>query len=92
MSQTFSQIMATEREPGQHLMATMNSSGDLKTMWNSDKTAEVEVARAQFQSMKAKGYMAYRINREGDKGEVMDKFDPEAETVILAPPLQGGSR
>jgi long-subunit fatty acid transport protein len=67
MAQTFQQIMDTEREPGQHLMATMNSSGDLKTMWNSEKPAEVDAARAQFQSMKARGYMAYRVNRKGDK-------------------------
>ena len=92
MPQTFQQIMDTEREPGQHVMATMNSSGDLKTLWSSDKPAEVDAARAQFQSMKIKGYMAYRVNRKGDKGEVMDKFDPEAEIIILAPALQGGMR
>jgi hypothetical protein len=90
MAQTFKDIMEIEREPGQHVMATMNMSGDLKTVWNSENTAEIDAARAQFQSMKAKGYMAYRVNRKGDKGEVMDKFDPNAETIILAPPMQGG--
>ena len=27
-----------------------------------------------------------------DKGEVMGGFDPEAETIILAPAMQGGVR
>lgn len=92
MAHTFQQIMDTEREPGQHVMAMMNSSGDLKTIWSADKPDEVAIARRAFEDAKKKGYMAYRVNRKGDKGEVMGGFDPEAETIILAPAMQGGVR
>lgn len=90
MSQTFKDIMDTELGPNQGIMATMNSSGDLKTIWDRDRADEVGAARAQFNSMRAKGYMAYKVNRKGEKGEVIDTFDPNAETIILAPPLRGG--
>ena len=92
MSQTFKEIMETEREPGQHVMALMNSSGDLKTIWNSENADEVAVARKSFDEAKRKGMMAYRVNRKGNRGEVINEFDPDAETIILAPAMQGGGR
>ena len=75
MAHTFQQIMDTEREPGQHVMAMMNSSGDLKTIWSADKPDEVAITRRAFEDAKKKGYMAYRVNRKGDKGEVLLEAD-----------------
>lgn len=71
-------------------MAVLNETGDVKTVWDADNEAEVQAARKTFDELRAKGFAAYKVNRSGEKGEVIRKFDPEAEAIILAPPMVGG--
>ena len=52
---------------------------------------KVAQARATFDGLRAKGYVAFRVEgKDGAKGSVMHEFDPAAEKMILCPPLQGG--
>jgi len=71
-------------------LSVLDRTGDTKIMWDSAQDAEVDAARATFDDLKKKGYLAYSVNKKGDKGEVMKKFDPDAERIIMAPPLVGG--
>lgn len=71
-------------------LAILDRTGDTKLIWNSDKPAEVDNARRTFDDLKKKGYLAYSVNREGDKGEVLKKFDPHAERIIMSAPVVGG--
>jgi len=71
-------------------MAILDRTGDTKIIWDSANEDEVEEAKRTFKNLKDKGYAAYSVNKKGDKGEVMKKFDAEAERIIMAPPLQGG--
>lgn len=71
-------------------LCVMNHTGDLKLVWNSQNTGEVEEARKMFNDMKAKGYLAYKVQGGGDKGEVITAFEPDAGKIIMAPPLAGG--
>lgn len=72
-------------------MAVMTpTDGDLKIVWDSDRPTEVEGAKKTFDEFKQKGYLAYKVNKSGDKGEVMKSFEPEAEKIILAPRMMGG--
>lgn len=72
-------------------MAVMTpADGDLKVIWDSDKLAEVEHARKTFNEFRGKGYLAYQVNKAGDKGEVIKEFDSSAEKIILAPRMMGG--
>lgn len=72
-------------------MAVMTpADGDLKVIWDSDKPAEVAHARKTFDEFKRQGYLAYRVAKGGDKGEVMRSFEADAERVILAPQMVGG--
>jgi hypothetical protein len=73
-----------------HEMAVMDETGDTKLIWEEDNQAEVDAAKEMFNSLKKKGYLAYSVDRKGEKGEVMTKFDPSAEKIIMSPPLQGG--
>jgi hypothetical protein len=68
----------------------LNRTGDTKLIWDPDKAAEVDAARAMFDSLKKKNYLAYRVDRKGEKGEVIKEFDPNAEKIILAPQMVGG--
>ena len=73
-----------------HEMAVMDETGDTKLMWSEDSHEEVEAAKATFDRLRKKGYVAYSVNKKGDKGEIMTEFDPAAEKIILAPQMKGG--
>lgn len=69
----------------------MTKTGDVKLIWDKNKSDEVEAAKALFDKMiKKPGYKAYAVAKEGEKGSIIAKFDPDAEKIIMAPPLQGG--
>jgi hypothetical protein len=73
-------------------MAVMSREGDLKIIWNKDNADEVASARAQFEELtKKKKFLAYAVvGKNADKGEVIKEFDPNAERIILSPPMAGG--
>lgn len=77
-------------EPTTRQLIVLDSTGDTKTVWDTEKPEEVEVARSTFNTLKKKGYLAYSVNRKGDRGEVLREFDPNAGTLIMAPPTVGG--
>lgn len=72
-------------------LAILDDTGDTKVMWSKDNDDEVDAARAQFNTLTRKGYTAYRATgKDGKKGEQIREFDPDAERIILVPPVQGG--
>lgn len=80
----------TQIPEGKNYMAIMGREGDTKISWSPDSAVEVDEARRSFENMKRKGYMAFRTNRDGTKGEQIREFDPHAAAIILAPQMQGG--
>jgi predicted acetyltransferase len=65
--------------------------GDLKVHWDQNNEYEVAAARLIFDDMKAKGYLAYKLDHEGaNTGEVIRAFDPDAERIIMSPQPVGG--
>lgn len=68
----------------------MGDRGDFKVIWDSDKPDEVTAARDQHDKLKAKGYRAFKVDKKGEAGELMTKFDPEAEKIIMTAPHAGG--
>lgn len=68
----------------------LGPQGDTKIIWDADKQAEVEVAESAFDDLKKKGYYAYKVKKGGDKGRVINTFDPDAEKIIMALPMRGG--
>lgn len=64
--------------------------GDLKVIWDPVKQDEVDVAEDQFNKLIKKGYVAFRVEKDGAKGKKVTKFDPDYEMLILAPALKGG--
>ena len=73
-------------------MATMSRAGDIRVMWNPDVPVEVAAAKKAFDEAIKKGHLAFAVKKSGDKGTQVREFDPEAEKIILAPPMRGGSR
>lgn len=77
---------------GHGAMAVMGREGDTKYIWDKTKTEEVDVARATFNMFtKEKKYLAFKVNKEGEKSGVQVKeFDPNEERYIFVPPMVGG--
>jgi hypothetical protein len=71
-------------------LCVMDESGDSRIQWDKDNQEEVAKAEARFNELKAKGFMAYSVNRKGDKGTVLNSFDPTAERIIMHSQMIGG--
>jgi hypothetical protein len=75
---------------GQGQLRVMTSDGDYKAIWNKDNDDEVEAVRKQFDDFKKKGYTAYHVKKDGEKGRLMRTFDSKAEKIIMVPQMRGG--
>jgi hypothetical protein len=83
--------MSDKVDTEKHELCVMDPEhGDLKVIWDPKKPEEVAAAEKQFKDMKDKGYQAYRVDEDGEKTEVMHKFDKKAKAVIMAPVISGG--
>lgn len=86
---TAATIQATVPE-GQHVMAVLGRQGDVRVMWNPDNAAEVAAAKKTFDDLKRAGHLAFAVTTKGEKGAQIREFDPDAEKIIMAPPMRGG--
>jgi len=73
-----------------HELACIDLTGDTKITWDPSNEDEVEAAEATFDRLRGKGYLAYTVDEDGEQGEVITKFDPQARRIILTPPMAGG--
>lgn len=73
------------------VLEMLDHTGDTKLIWDRHQTAEVDNARATFDRLRAAKYLAFSVTgKNGDKGEQIREFDPNAERIIMTPPMQGG--
>jgi len=73
-----------------HELTCLDETGDTKLIWDEANQEEIDAAKQMFETLKKKGYVAFTVNRKGDKAEQVDRFDPSLEKIIMAPQLQGG--
>jgi len=71
-------------------MRVMGVEGDLKSVWDPNSETETEAIRKQFNDLKKKGMVAYRVDKKGEKGALMEEFDEDAGKIIFAPAMKGG--
>lgn len=72
------------------LAVMTREDGDFRVTWDSEKPAEVAHARETFDKFKGQGYLAYKVEKGGARGEVLKSFDASAERLIMAPRMMGG--
>jgi hypothetical protein len=73
-----------------NVLNVMDRTGDSRIEWNPNVPAEVEMARAAFNAAKDKKYLTYRLDGDGNRGEVLREFDPGAARIVASPQPQGG--
>jgi len=72
------------------VMEIMDPSGHSKHIWDSESKDETKAARKLYDELTGKGYRAFHVKKGGEEGKRMDSFDPDAEKMIMVPPLRGG--
>jgi hypothetical protein len=74
-------------------LSILNGDGDTKLVWDSNNEDEVEAAETLFNELIAKGFAAFEVSDEkekGGKGKMLKKFNPKAERIIMSPRIAGG--
>lgn len=69
---------------------TIIQRGDTRLTWDSDNREEVDAHKATFDKLIAKGFTAFSVRKDGDKGKKLTEWDPSIEAMILVPPIKGG--
>jgi hypothetical protein len=82
----------TNRQGGRKMgeMRCMDKTGDTKVIWDPKNDDEVDAAEDQFNSLIDKGFTAYSVKKNGEKGKVIKEFDPDAGKIIMVPVVRGG--
>lgn len=62
----------------------LDATGDTILNWKKGSRKEVAAARKEFKAKIKEGFRAYVLGSE------LTEFDPDAESIILVPPVQGG--
>lgn len=70
------------------IMRIQDRSGDSVMEWDVADEAAVKAAEKVFNDLLAKQHLGYKKTVEG--GEVLRRFDPTAEEIVVAIPLVGG--
>lgn len=72
-------------------MQVMDPTGHTVVKWSPKNSTEVDAARETFNALRAKGYSAFRVDKETkNQGARLDTFDPKAKKMIMVPQLRGG--
>ncbi len=79
------------------VLRIMNSSGDRSVRWDRGKVqvgdpeaiAAVKEAERLFEEAKARGATGFRVT-PGQPAERIERFDPDAEQIIVVPQVAGG--
>jgi hypothetical protein len=80
------ELLGEDAEDATGTLNILDESGDSRIQWNKDNPEQVAAAKARFDELKAKGYLAY----DASTNEVMQSFDPGAERLILHQRMVGG--
>ena len=65
-------------------------AGDLKVIWDPNNANETEAAEEQFDNLIAKNFSAFKVDKKGETGKKITKFDPDAGKIIMVPQITGG--
>ena len=65
--------------------------GDDRIVWDRRFLDQIKEARTKFYELIKKGFLAFLIGKDGQKSNRrMCKFDPNAEEILMVPPIAGG--
>jgi hypothetical protein len=73
-----------------HFQIVMNFNGDTRHEFDPADLSSLAIAEARFHELTGKGFRAVALGKDGAPGELVRKFDPQAEQTLFIPQLVGG--
>ena len=82
-------VAALGGEEGQHTLRILSlDEGDYELNWTPGDTGGVALAEREFDTAVKRGMQGYQSKAGVD--ELTKTFDPEADTIVVAPRVNGG--
>jgi hypothetical protein len=75
---------------GQKVMRILNEKGDERIVWDKDNGPQAKEAKAKFEELLGKKYMAFSVDSAGKKNRQIEEFDVDAEEILMVPPTSAG--
>ena len=70
-------------------LTLMSNRGDTGETWEVGDDGSVLKAETRFNELVKKGALAFEVTKPGE-AEQIDKFNPEAQEILLIPAIRGG--
>lgn len=67
----------------------MDHTGHTTAVFDKADKLSMEEAEKRFKDLTGSGFRAAEMS-DGKEGRLLKSFNPDAETVLFVPPLQGG--
>jgi hypothetical protein len=88
---TIEEEPALEKAEGEINFKVMSPNGDDRLTWDRRFLEQIHGARQKFYELLDKGYKAFCVGSDGRRsGDLMLRFDPNAEEVVFVAPMTGG--
>ena len=71
-------------------MRILNAQGDEKVEWDTEVQETVETAASRFAELLLTGSIPIIPSHGGNAAKRLQEFDPNAERIVMIPPMQGG--
>jgi hypothetical protein len=72
-----------------HELQILGREGHRSKTWDVDVKEQVDEAQEEFARCLLNSYAAFEMG-EGQKGSIIRDFNPDAERILLVPPMKGG--
>ena len=74
-----------------HTMSILSVQlGDREFTWDPDNGGGVAIAEREFDLARKNGMTGISVGADGQGSEVITKFDPELDAIVVAPQIIGG--
>ena len=67
------------------VMVILSEKGDERLVWDKENGKEAKEAKAKFEDLIKKGYMAFSVDAKGKKNRKIEEFDVDAEEILMVP-------
>lgn len=68
----------------------MDHTGHSEKAWDAADVVSAAEAEKRFKELTGQGFVALEPGKDGTPGRLLKAFDPEVETTLFQPQLQGG--
>ena len=72
------------------IMTILSKEGDERLTWDKENGPEAKQAKAKFEELMKKNYMAFSVDSKGKKNRQIEEFDVDAEEILMIPPTSRG--